>query len=74
MRTERVIAEPVTVYRNHIDGVPYYEQYDTPEEAMEGANLYFQQDHSLKEAVVFKYTRHPVGIRIKNKQYEKTIV
>lgn len=65
------MVEKKTVYKLQIDGVTYYEEYDTVEKAMEGARIYFAKDHSLQRAVVVKYTTDHVGIEMINKDYEE---
>lgn len=62
--------EGKTVYRLEIDGVMYYEEYKTPDKALEGARMYFAKDHSLQHADVLKYIVLPIGLGINNKDYE----
>lgn len=62
-----------TSYRLRIDGVMYYEDYPTADEALKGARAYFAKNHSLRAAEVIKYTTHPVGMVIYNKDYEKEV-
>jgi hypothetical protein len=65
------MTEKKTVYKLQLDGIVYYEEYDTVEKAMEGARIYFAKDHSLQRAVVVKYTTDNVGIEMINKDYEE---
>lgn len=60
-----------TTYRLRIDGVMYYEDYPTADDALKGARAYFSKDHSLRAAEVIKYTTHPIGMVIYNKDYGK---
>lgn len=59
-----------TVYRIEIDGVMIYDEYDTPEKALQGARIYFAKDHSHKEARIIKYMTIDCGLTILNKRYE----
>lgn len=65
--------EEKRVYKLQIDGVTYYEEYPTVEKAMEGARIYFANDHTIKRAVILKYTTDHVGIEMINKDYEKEV-
>lgn len=58
-----------TVYRCEIDGVMMYEDYETPEKAMQGAKIYFSKDPSLKEAHIIKYMTIDCGVTILNKRH-----
>lgn len=60
-----------TVYKLVIDGLTYYEEHETVEQAMKMARVYFSKDHTLKEAEIVKYTREPVGMVMFNKDYEE---
>lgn len=60
-----------TVYKVEIDGVMLYEEYPTPEKAMDGARLYFAKDHSKYRAEIIKYVTLDMGIVMYNKDYEK---
>ena len=44
------------------------------EKAMEGARIYFAKDHSIKRAVILKYTTDFIGIEMLNKNYEEIAI
>lgn len=69
--TRKIIMEKKTVYKLKIDGVVYYEEYPSVDKAMEGARIYFAKDHTIKRAVILKYTTDHVGIEMINKDYEE---
>lgn len=68
------MIEKRIVYKLKIDGVTYYEEYPTVEKAMEGARIHFAKDHTIKRAVILKYTTDHVGIEMINKDYEEVAV
>lgn len=65
------MTEKKTVYKLQLDGIVYYEEYDTVEKAMAGARIYFAKDHTIKRAVILNYTTDHVGIEMINKDYEE---
>lgn len=70
----KIMTEKKTVYKLQLDGIVYYEEYDTVEKAMEGARIYFAKDHTIKRAVILKYTTDHVGIEMINKDFEEDAV
>ena len=70
----QVIMDTEIKYRIKIDGVMYYDEYPTAEKAMEGAKVYFAKDHTLKEAVIIRYTSDHIGLSIFNKNYEEAAI
>lgn len=66
--------EEVIKYKINIDGIVYYEEFDTVDEAIKMIKLYFADNHSLHHADVLKYTVKNVGIRVNNKNFEKDLV
>ena len=71
---KKIFMDKKVCYKIKINDVVYYEEHETPDEAIKTAEMYFSQDHSLKEADILKYTVDNVGITVRNRNYEKTIV
>ena len=68
---KKIIMQGKTVYKLIIDGVTYYEEHATVDDAMKMARCYFAKNHSLQRAVIVKYTLQPVGVEMINKDYEE---
>lgn len=56
-----------TKYRVKMDGAMLYEEFDTSEQAMEAASIYFAMDARNQKAEIIKYTAYSVGLVMRNK-------
>ncbi len=62
------------VYKIEFDGTPFAEEYKSVEEAMAAAKVYFTKDHSLHTAEFFIMMKHPVQMKMINKDFAGTLV
>lgn len=61
------------VYKIEFDGFITRDEYKNLDKAMEAAQIYFANNHHIKEAKFFKYTKCFVNMSMYNKHYEEIL-
>ena len=61
------------VYKIEFDGIITRDEYKNLDKAMEAAQIYFANNHHIKEAKFFKCTRIFVNMMMVNKHYEESM-